>query len=172
MLSRLTQALGLVVVAIVSGTTLCLSMNESDASQPIPIAGSAAQTAMPPSVAAAAAKVEVPANLETPQAVQAGARLFRENCVQCHGAPGIAPAIEGLVPAPPDLLRAGRRNDPADVVQKITDGIPGTAMPAWGDQLSDQSIWALAAFLHHSRGISAEAFGALSPAEGPGQGGN
>ena len=68
-------------------------------------------------------------------------------------------------PAPPNLLLAGRRNDPAEVFPKVKNGIPGTAMPAWGDQLPDQSIWSLAAFLHHSRGISAADFDALSTAK-------
>jgi mono/diheme cytochrome c family protein len=81
----------------------------------------------------------------------------------------MAAAVQGLDPAPPNLLLAGRRNDPAEVFPKIKNGIPNTAMAAWGDQLSDQDIWTLAAFLHHSRGISQEGFDALSTAEAPGQ---
>ncbi|WP_254016572.1 c-type cytochrome [Mesorhizobium escarrei] len=135
-------------------------------------AARAPQTAMPYTIAAIiAARVELPENLETPQAEQTGAHLFRENCVQCHGAPGIAATVQGMTPAPPNLLRTGRRNDPAEVFSKIKNGIPGTAMPAWGDQIPDQSIWALAAFLHHYRGISADAFDALSTTEAePGEG--
>ena len=136
-MSRFTQALGtaaaVVVLPIVQAT------------------GSLSATA-----------VQVPANLENQQSEQRGAQLFRQNCVQCHGAPGIAEPVRGLVPPPPDLLRAGRRNDPAEIFPKIKNGIPATAMPAWGDQLSDQDIWALAAFLHHSRGISASDFDTLS----------
>jgi mono/diheme cytochrome c family protein len=110
-------------------------------------------------------KVQVPANLETPQAVQAGAHQFRETCVRCHGAPGIAPSITGLSPAPPKLLAAGRRNEPADVFDKVENGIAGTAMPAFRGSLSDESIWNIAAFLHHSRGIPADAFAALTTAK-------
>ena len=44
-------------------------------------------------------------------------------------------------------------------------GIAGTAMPAFGNSLPDQSLWSLAAFLHHSRGISAADFNALSAAK-------
>ena len=130
------------------------------------------QAAMPYGVAAmAVAAVEVPANLETPSAELAGAHVFRQNCVQCHGAPGIAATVQGMTPAAPNLLLAGRRNDPAEVFSKIKNGIPGTAMPAWGNRIPDQSIWALAAFLHHSRGVSADAFSVLSTAgTGPGEG--
>jgi mono/diheme cytochrome c family protein len=121
-----------------------------------PISSSAAS-----SQGATAPPAQVPPNLETPDAVQSGARLFRENCVQCHGAPGVPPVVQGLKPAPPNLLAAGRRNDPAEVFLKVTNGIAGTAMPAFGNILSDESRRRLAAFLHHSRAISAGAFEAL-----------
>jgi mono/diheme cytochrome c family protein len=110
-------------------------------------------------------QVRVPANLETPQAVQAGAHQFRETCVRCHGAPGIAPSISGLSPAPPKLLAAHRRNEPADIFGKVENGIAGTAMPAFRGSLSDESIWNIAAFLHHSRGITVDAFAALTTAK-------
>jgi mono/diheme cytochrome c family protein len=116
-------------------------------------------------VTSATTPVQVPANLESPEAIQVGAHLFRENCVQCHGAPGIAAAVQGLTPAPPNLLAAGRRNDPTEVFAKVTNGISGTAMRPFGDDLPDQSRWALAAFLHHSRGISSDAFDGLSTAK-------
>lgn len=112
----------------------------------------------------------VPAGLETPQAVQSGARQFRETCVRCHGAPGIAPSITGLSPAPPNLLAAHRRNEPGDVFRKVENGIQGTAMPSFRGSLSDQSVWEIAAFLHHSRGITADAFAALTTAKASAQG--
>jgi mono/diheme cytochrome c family protein len=104
------------------------------------------------------------ASAETPQAVQAKAHLIRQNCIQCHGAPGVAAVIVGLTPPPPNLLAAGRRNDPAEVFLKVTNGIAGTGMPAFGNILSDQSRRSIAAFLHHSRGISTSAFNAFSAA--------
>ncbi|SEF10358.1 Cytochrome C oxidase, cbb3-type, subunit III [Rhizobiales bacterium GAS191] len=116
-------------------------------------------------VLTAAAQVAVPANLETPRTVLIGAHLFRANCVACHGAPGVASFVLGLTPAPPNLLAAGRRNDPTEVFLKIKGGVAGTAMPAFGDALPEQSLWSLAAFLHHSRGISASDFDALSAAK-------
>ena len=175
MLVRLIQALGIAIVAIAAAGLSCLYMSGSHASALVPIAMTGArapQTAIPYTVAAmATAPVKVPANLETPSAELTGAHLFRQSCVQCHGAPGIAATVQGMTPAPPNLLLAGRRNDPAEVFSKIKNGIPGTAMPAWGNRIPDQSIWTLAAFLHHSRGITAEAFDALSTAEvKPGEG--
>ena len=149
MLVRLFKTLGIAIIAIAFGGLSFLFLKGSD----------------PAAARAATAQVLVPADIETPEAVQAGAHLFRQNCVSCHGAPGIAPSVQGMTPAPPNLLAAGRRNDPAEVFSKVKNGIRGTAMPAWGDQISDQSIWALAAFLHHSRGISVADFDALSAGE-------
>jgi mono/diheme cytochrome c family protein len=110
-------------------------------------------------------QVPVPANLETTQAVRAGAHQFLETCLPCHGAPGVAPSVTGLSPAPPNLLAAHRRNEPADVFGKVENGIAGTAMPAFRGNLSNETIWEIAAFLHRSRGITAETFAALSTAK-------
>jgi mono/diheme cytochrome c family protein len=168
MLVRLSRVLGIVVLAIGFGGVLFLYVNWHEATSRVPIDLSVAfapHTAKPDPAPAAAGQVHVPANLDTPSAVQAGAHLFRENCVQCHGAPGLTALVQGLTPAPPNLLAAGRRNDPAEVFLKIRSGIAGTAMPAFGSELPDQSLWSLAAFLHHSRGISATAFDALSTAK-------
>src|SRR5882724_2345780 len=82
MLARLLQALGIAVVAISAGGLLFFHTSGSHGSPLVPIAMSAArapQTAMPYTIAAtAAARVEVPTNIETPAAEQIGARLFRE----------------------------------------------------------------------------------------------
>jgi mono/diheme cytochrome c family protein len=110
--------------------------------------------------------LQLPSDLETPNNVRSGARLFRENCVVCHGAPGMprSDSAQELRPSPPDLLRAGRRNDPAEVFLTIRNGVKTTAMPAFGEILPDEEIWTLAAFLHASRGIAAQEFQALSGA--------
>jgi mono/diheme cytochrome c family protein len=165
---RWSRAYGIVLIALSCGgavysyksavhaPSLALISSSAASSQ-----GAAARSFVPTVTAPA----QVLASAETPQAVQAGAHLFRESCIQCHGAPGVAALVHGLTPAPPNLLAVGRRNDPAEVFLKITNGIAGTGMPAFGNILSDQSRWSLARFLHHSRGISANAFDALSTAK-------
>src|SRR4051812_35442074 len=51
------------------------------------------------------------ANINAPEIfdsarVQHGAALYREHCVKCHGAPGVAPDAEafGMYPQPPNLV--------------------------------------------------------------------
>jgi mono/diheme cytochrome c family protein len=111
--------------------------------------------------------LQPPPDLETPENVRTGARLFRDNCVLCHGAPGMEPskASRDLRPSPPNLLRAGRRNDPAEVFLTVRSGIKGTAMPAFAGILPDEQIWSVAAFLHKSRGITASDFRQLNRSE-------
>jgi mono/diheme cytochrome c family protein len=103
-------------------------------------------------------------DLETPENVRSGARFFRDNCVICHGAPGVPPTdvSQGLLPSPPDLLSAARHNEPAEVFWIVKNGVKMTGMPAFGKTQSDEQIWAIAAFLHKSRGIAAQEFRELS----------
>jgi mono/diheme cytochrome c family protein len=98
---------------------------------------------------------------QSAQATQHAAALFQQNCVACHGAPGTAPVVQGLTPPPPNLFLANRRNTPAETVTKVTNGIPGSAMPAFGGQLSAQDIQQIAVFLHDARGITPDRFAAL-----------
>jgi mono/diheme cytochrome c family protein len=159
-LLRLTSAI--TVVSALGVTSLYMNRSENASSGAQNGLDALLEPKMHSFVATASAQEQDFAGLETPQAVQTGAQLFRENCAQCHGAPGVAATIQGMKPAPPNLLGASRKNIPPDVFSKIKNGIPGTAMPAWGSSMPDQSIWSLAAFLHHSRGISPTEFSALS----------
>ena len=82
--------------------------------------------------------------------VQAGARLYAAECAGCHGAAGRGdgPLAGPLDPKPTaftDRSRAQQRSVFA-LYQAVTQGIPGTAMPAFA-QLSDQDRWALATFI-------------------------
>jgi mono/diheme cytochrome c family protein len=103
----------------------------------------------------------VPApDLEKPENVRSGAIFFRDNCAVCHGAPGMKRSniSQGLLPSPPDLFEAKRQNDPVEVFWIAKNGVNMTGMPAFGKTQSDEQIWAIAAFLHKARGISAQEF--------------
>ena len=112
----------------------------------------------------AAASVAVPANLETPETVRAGAKLYANECVYCHGAPGEDETgmAKGLNPSPPPLL-AYRQGVPlARAFWVVRYGVRMTAMPAWGKSYDDTHIWSVAAFLHQKHGLSAEDYKALT----------
>ena len=83
-----------------------------------------------------------------PQAAKAGAFEFRINCALCHGL-GARGGGRG-----PDLTRAHKRHgdSDADLFRNISQGIPGTAMPANGTNgqgvgMTDEEIWQIIAYL-------------------------
>jgi mono/diheme cytochrome c family protein len=115
------------------------------------------------SVRKASADVEVPADLETPASVKAGAKLYSVECAFCHGAPGVkaTPLAKGLNPAAPPLLAEHRQNLPQETFWVISNGVRMSGMAAMGQSLSEAEIWTLSAFLHQKQGLSAEDYNGL-----------
>jgi mono/diheme cytochrome c family protein len=100
-----------------------------------------------------------------------GQQLYQEACAPCHGlsGDGQGPAAPGLYPQPHDFTKGlyKFRTTPitamptdADLVRTISEGIPGTAMPAWKRLLSPSQRLALA---HYLKTLAAEKF-AQTPA--------
>ena len=72
-------------------------------------------------------------SLGTPASIARGDKLFAQGCSvgYCHGAGGSAARSQRL---------RGRSFDREYLVKVIRNGIPNTAMPAWGDRLTDGDI--------------------------------
>lgn len=68
-------------------------------------------------------------------------------CATCHGITGYGdgPAAAGLSPAPRNFHHRGfwRHRSEGELFWVVKYGIPGTGMPAFGGQLSDEEIWAI-----------------------------
>ncbi len=82
------------------------------------------------------------------KAAKAGEYEFRINCALCHGL-GARGGGRG-----PDLTRAVKKHthSDADMFQVISDGIPGTAMPANGTNgqgvgMTDEEIWQIITYI-------------------------
>ncbi|HYG42769.1 MAG TPA: c-type cytochrome [Bordetella sp.] len=116
------------------------------------------EIALQRSVTVRAADVEVPP-LDDPRRAVNGFQLFRAHCVQCHGAPGLAPEpfARGLMPAPAALVDTARHWPASEVYWVIRYGVKMTGMPAWQYRISDDDIWDLVAFM--------KVLPTLSPAE-------
>jgi len=106
--------------------------------------------------------------LANPGDADKGAEIYARRCVLCHGeeGDGLGPAAERLNPPPRDFTFGQYKikttgfddivpND-EDLFRMITDGMPGTAMPGWGDMLSEQDIWDLIAHLKIFAGLEEE----------------
>jgi len=79
----------------------------------------------------------------TAESLQLGADLYAQSCARCHAAEG-----QGTRRAPSLNVKSylEETNDSA-LQQIISLGVPGTAMPAWGDRLTDAEIQAIVGFI-------------------------
>ncbi len=85
-----------------------------------------------------------------PAVIARGAELFVTNCALCHGEQGRGdgPLAVGLTPRPTDLTRRHvYHHSDERVLRWITEGIPGTAMPPFGDYLSLEDRQAIVSFV-------------------------
>jgi mono/diheme cytochrome c family protein len=90
-----------------------------------------------------------PPPLGTQARFDSGMALYRQHCVQCHGAPGVAPEpfAFGLRPAPVNLVEPGRSWPPEEIYWIVKHGVKMTAMPGWQYRLTDDELWDLVAFV-------------------------
>ena len=88
----------------------------------------------------------------TPETLRGGLAHFRENCVICHGAPGVDPGEigQGQNPGAPDLTlpRVQARTD-GQLYWLVDEGIRMTGMPAFGPTHGENELWQIVAFLRH-----------------------
>ncbi|MEN8196251.1 MAG: c-type cytochrome, partial [Pseudomonadota bacterium] len=101
-----------------------------------------------------------------------GEEIYLKRCVWCHGdeGDGLGPAAERLNPPPRDFSLGQYKIKSVvfdwdyasddDIYRMINDGMPGTAMPEWGDVLTEQDMWDLVIYLKMFAGIEEEEPGA------------
>jgi len=159
---------GLFVVALAAGLVVWTgSFNVAASVPPGRLEESVARFALNRSIArrAPSAKNPLTASSET---LRQGLSHYRENCVGCHGAPGVDASEygQGLNPAAPDLTlpRVQKRPD-GELFWIVSNGIRMTGMPAFGPTHKDQEVWKIVAFLRHLPELSAQEEKALKPAE-------
>jgi mono/diheme cytochrome c family protein len=92
-----------------------------------------------------------------PGAVGRGMSHYRENCLPCHGAPGVDAAEfpEGMNPTPPDIDSPTLQHaTDAELFWVIKNGIRMTGMPAFGVNHKDEEIRDIVAFVRHATQIT------------------
>jgi high-affinity iron transporter len=87
-----------------------------------------------------------------PPSLARGAVVFRERCAACHGESGRGdgPKAKQLKGPPPPNLADPVVMDGAsllEIYRRIAIGVPGTAMPEFADDVSEEDRWAVAAYV-------------------------
>ncbi len=82
-----------------------------------------------------------------PTSLQRGNLVFQQNCAPCHGpaGDGRGTTAANLMPEPANFKL--KQPDYDYILQVLRDGIQGTGMPAWRDQISEADRQALAGFV-------------------------
>lgn len=107
----------------------------------------ALDTALKRSISQRAEEIEPPP-LSDPAMIRRGFEQFRRNCVQCHGAPGVARDVgKGMTPQPANLVNTARNRTAAEIFWPTKHGIKMSGMPAWQFAFSDEEIWDIVAFV-------------------------
>ena len=99
----------------------------------------------------------------TEESIALGGSLFTANCSRCHGPEG-----QGT-PRAPALNVKSFLTDTSDLAiqQIVTNGVPGTAMPVWGDRMTESDIQAIVGFIRQWEATAPEV---AVPAKGGGGG--
>lgn len=97
----------------------------------------------------------------TAESIALGGDLYTANCSRCHGPEG-----QGTQRAP-SLNVKSFLTDTSDLAmeQIITNGVPGTAMPAWGTRMTEADIQAIVGFIRQWEATAPEV---ASPVRGGG----
>ncbi len=120
------------------------------------------ERAMRQSVRLRARAIEPPP-LDGEQMILRGAACFRDKCVQCHGAPGVAQDDIGksMQPLPGPLVDARRHWQPRELYWLTRHGVKMSGMPAWQLRLTEDELWSVVAYMQRLPDLNAQQYGQL-----------
>ena len=101
--------------------------------------------------------------------LQRGAAVYRDNCLQCHGGPGVSQQdfAKAMQPVPGPLVDVTQRWKLRELYWITRHGIKMSGMPAWEYHLPEHDLWSVVAFMQTLPTLSTQSFGALMQAEAP-----
>jgi mono/diheme cytochrome c family protein len=151
---RLILGIVLGILLVVAGAAIMVftgSYNVAASTPPGKLEQAVARIALDRSIAKRAPEGKSPVTA-SPEVLRQGLAHYRENCVGCHGAPGVDAAEygEGLNPPAPDLSlpRIQKRPD-GELYWIVSNGIRMTGMPAFSPTHKEEEIWQIVAFVRH-----------------------
>ena len=87
---------------------------------------------------------------QTTEALDRGRNIYRERCLECHGASGKGDGVKAsfLSPRPGNLISAATSaKTDTELLRTIAQGKARTAMPAWKGLLSDEDQQAVLQYI-------------------------
>ena len=94
------------------------------------------------------------------------AKLYKDQCAQCHGLPGQEPPISSKMYPDATLMFKGKGvtdDPPQESYWKIRNGIRLTGMPSFKDILNDTQVWQLALLVANADKIPHSAKSVFAP---------
>jgi putative heme-binding domain-containing protein len=87
-------------------------------------------------------------------AIEEGRIVYNQTCTACHGVDGAAGEMGPALGVP---ARRYAQSTDAQLFEAIKNGVPGTPMPPFGRELSDDAVWKVAAYIRGLRGTAIDA---------------
>ena len=81
------------------------------------------------------------------ETIQHGKQLFLHNCAPCHGEAADGNGVNAAMLLPPPANFKLKQPDLNYILLVLQDGVPGTPMPSWRDQLSKADRQKVAAYV-------------------------
>jgi len=130
---RLAMSAGALGILVIISYALAFTVAPNIPTPPVPLTARFAQNPTP----------------DTPETIDQGRTLFQANCAICHGPRGLGdgPAAFTLQPRPVNLQLHVPQHAQGEIHYWITNGVPGTGMPAWKDTLTDTQRWEIVRYL-------------------------
>lgn len=140
--------------------------NVSSTSQHVQVVHSLLEQGMHRSVRFHARNIAAP-SLADRQMIERGGKIYQTHCLQCHGAPGIAPSGigMGMQPVPGPLVDASTKWDAGQLYWIVRYGIKMSGMPAWEYRLPEQELWQVVAFVQQMPNMSPADYAAITRTE-------
>jgi cytochrome c553 len=118
------------------------------------------------SVALHSDSVIPPQDLTARSRVLLGAQHYAMVCSNCHGGPDIGQSSVALSiqPRPQSLKEVVRQFTPPELFWIVKHGVKFSAMPSWPNQVRNDEIWSMVAFLEQLPNMTAEDYRAMTSA--------
>lgn len=133
---------------LIAGTTVPALLARLNSGSPVS-EGSASASSAPFGLAGEPVPV-------SPASIAAGAELYQEQCVPCHGLEGLGDGQRAaqMEPPPANFRMHVPLHSDHELHGYISQGFPGTDMPAFADKLTPEEIWYLVNYLRAKFGQS------------------